>query len=55
MPTKVEGSYLIRASKRGASPSSNKVPPLHIKERGAKGVRLVNNLSTKIEGGEGQG
>jgi len=53
MPTKIEGGYLIRASKRGASPSLNKDPPLLIKERGIKGVRLVNNLSTKTKGDKG--
>jgi len=50
MPTKVKEGCLIRASKRGASPSLNEVPPLLIKERGSKGVRLVSNPLTKVKG-----
>jgi len=49
MSAKVKQGYLIRASKRGASPSLNRIPPLLGKERGIKGVRLVSNLSTKVE------
>jgi len=30
--------------KRGASPLSKSLPPLLEKERGIKGVRLINNL-----------
>ena len=50
MPAEVEGDYLIGVSKRGDSPSLTKIPPLLDKERGIKGVRLVSNLSTKVEG-----
>jgi len=42
---------IFKERMKGRSPFNNNLPPLLLKERGIKGVRLIHNLYRRMEAG----